>query len=294
MGPRGPGSTSGARPQSVAGTARAQGQLWSRPQPPLPAARAHPGDHPPQDPVHRTPVPAGRVGAPPFTGGETDHIISRWQGWGLSAADAELCPHVHTCVLAHACALMRAHARTGTHTCWRRSCTYQCTHMRAGTCACAGACTYAGMCACVPACAGTCMDACGRARMRVLACASIVRPSSPSFPRLFQKTPTPAPPGRPAGRASSPRRRGRPWAAHLGQGSSRSVTRMPRAWPRWRSRRSLRTRGPRLDGRRLCRSGRADPGVWSAEAAPRGQGYGGRVAFSAVKALVLASTRLVC
>lgn len=261
---------------------------------PSPQPAHTPGGCPPQDPVHRTPVPAGRVGAPPFTGGETDHIISRWQGWGLSAADAELCPHVHTCVLAHACALMRAHARTGTHTCWRRSCTYQCTHMRAGTCACAGACTYAGMCACVPACAGTCMDACGRARMRVLACASIVRPSSPSFPRLFQKTLTPAPPGRPAGRASSPRRRGRPWAARLGQGLSRSVTRTPRAWPRWRSRRSLRTRGLRLDGHRLCRSGRADPGVWSAEAAPRGQGYGGRVAFSAVKALVLAGTRLVC
>lgn len=281
----------------VAGMTRAQGQLWSRPQPPLPAARTHPGGLPSTGPRPQNPGSCRACRCPSFYrwGDRGRHISSsRWQGWGLSAADAELCPRVHTCVLAHACALMRAHARTGTHTCWRRSCTYQCTHMRAGTCACAGACTYAGMCVCVPACAGTCMDACGRARMRVLACASIVRPSSPSFPRLFQKTPTPAPPGRPAGRASSPRRRGRPWAARLGQGSSRSVTRTPRAWPRWRSRRSLRTRGPRLDGRRLCRSGRADPGVWSAEAAPRGQGYGGGVAFSADKALVLASTRLVC
>lgn len=197
--------------------------------------------------------------------------------------------HVHSCVHMHAQAHTRVggvHAHTSAHTCVL-------AHVR-----------VPGR-AHMRACARVCRRVLARAWMRAGVCACVCWRVPPSSARLHplslgcsrRRRPLPrlgAPPGRPAGRASSPRRRGRPWAARLGQGLSRSVTRTPRAWPRWRSRRSLRTRGPRLDGRRLCRSGRADPGVWSAEAAPRGQGYGGRVAFSAVKALVLASTRLVC
>lgn len=160
------------------------------------------------------------------------------------------------------------HIPVHTHACW---------HM----CVCRGV----HICGHVRVCAGVCWHVHGCVRACAHACAGLCLHRPPVFTLLPSAVPEDADP-RPAGRASSPRRRGRPWAARLGQGSSRSVTRTPRAWPRWRSRRSLRTRGPRLDGRRLCRTGRADPSVWSAEAAPRGQGYGGGVAFSAVKALV--------
>lgn len=150
------------------------------------------------------------------------------------------------------------HIPVHTHACWHMCVCWGvhiCGHVRV----CAGVCWHVHGCvrACAHACAGVCLHR---------------PPVFTLFPSAVPEDADPCPAWAPR-RASSRRRHGRPWAARLGQCLSRSVTRTPRAWPRWRSRHSLRTRGPRLDGRRLCRSGRADPSVWSAEAAPRGQGY---------------------